>query len=199
MPCASLLFFSALAKQVLSYLVYHRTNNDQFLNDAWQFFFAILVVLSPNIAGSSSSNYDSALGSLSAQIGAITHPDSTSIYWNSGWYAPQYVQLELQVPSTITAVALRVAQLPDGVTHHQLFAGPSANPTTLVRDINGITYSNEWINITFSPPLTNIQYLLLSTISSPSWVAWGKFLVFGTWFSPTTTGKLNKSHIVKKQ
>lgn len=76
-------------------------------------------------------------------------------------------------------MALEVAQLPNGATHHQLFAGPSANPTTLVSDINGVTYSGEWINITYSPPLTNIQYLLLYTISSPSWVAWIKFLVFG--------------------
>ena len=160
-------------------------------------FPAILVVLSPNIAGGTASSYEYYRGSLSAQIGAITSPDSSEIYWNSGSFAPQYVQLQLQGPSTITAVALLVAQLPDGATHHQLFVGPSANPTTLASDMNGITNAGQWINITFNPPLTNVQYLRLSTISSPSFVAWLKFLVIGT-CCPPPTRKLNKSDIVKK-
>ena len=106
-------------------------------------------------------------------------PNPSPYFWNFGNFPPQYVQLQLPALYTITAVSLEVAQAPNGNTHHQLFLGPSANPTTLATDLNGYTYSGQWINTTYSPPLTGVSSLYLSTLSSPSWVAWGKFLVFG--------------------
>jgi len=94
-------------------------------------------------------------------------------------FAPQYVQLELPDEYNVTNVCLLVSQSPNGATHHQLFVGPSMNSTQLATDLNGTTYNGEWINITYNPPLNNVRFLYLETISSPSWVAWIKFLVYG--------------------
>jgi hypothetical protein len=143
------------------------------------FIFCIIVVALSSLATGSVASYYSAIGTLAAQMAALVDPNPNNLYYNSGGMAPQYVQLQLPAAYTINAVCLQVAQLPNGVTHHQLFAGPSVNPTTLVSDLNGYTYSSEWINITYNPPLTNVRFLLLNTLSSPSWVAWIKFLVFG--------------------
>jgi hypothetical protein len=140
--------------------------------------FAIVVALS-SLATGTASNFESSIGTLSAQIAAITDPNPNALYYNSGGDAPQYVQLQLPAASNITAVCLKVAQTPTGITHHQLFVGPSSNPTLLVSNLNGSTFNNEWINISYNPALTNVQFLLLNTLSSPSWVAWIKFLVYG--------------------
>lgn len=131
------------------------------------------------MASGSSPNFYSAIGSLAAQMAALVDPNPSPLYFNSGGFAPQYVELQLPSPYTITSVALQVAQLPNGITHHQLFVGPTSNPTLLASNINGFTSSGEWINLTYSPPLTNVRFLRLNTISSPSWVAWVKFLVYG--------------------
>ena len=131
------------------------------------------------MATGSAGSFYSAIGSLAAQMAALVDPNPSALYFNTGGFAPQYVELQLPSASTITSVALQVAQLPNGITQHQLFVGPTSNPTQLASSINGFTYSGQWINLTFSPPLTNVRFLRLSTISSPSWVAWVKFLVYG--------------------
>lgn len=111
-------------------------------------------------------------------MAALVDPNPTALYYNSGGYAPQYVELQLPGLYTVTTVCLEVAQLPNGNTHTQLYVGTTSNPTTLVSDLNGYTYSGQWINITYSPPLTNVRFLRLTTLVSPSWVAWIKFLVY---------------------
>lgn len=131
------------------------------------------------MATGSVANFYSAIGSLSAQMAALVDPNPSPLYYNSGGYAPQYIELQLPSAFTITSVSLQVAQLPNGITQHQLFVGPTSNPTQLASNINGFTYSGQWINLTYSPPLTNVRFLRLNTISSPSWVAWVKFLVYG--------------------
>ena len=142
------------------------------------FSFDIVIVLS-SLATGSVANYYSAIGTLSAQMAALVDPNPSALYYNSGGYAPQYIELQLPSTFTITSIALQVAQLPNGVTQHLLYVGPTTNPTLLVNNLNGFTYSGQWINLTYSPPLTNVRFLRLDTLSSPSWVAWVKFLVYG--------------------
>jgi hypothetical protein len=124
------------------------------------------------------SSYYLGGGSVAAQGDGLVdrQPNGASFITT---YAPQYVQLELPDVYNITEVCLLVCQNPNGPTHHQLFVGPSENSTILATDLNSTTYNGEWINITYSPPLSNVQFLRLETISSPSWVCWTKFLVDG--------------------
>lgn len=125
------------------------------------------------------------MGSLADQIAAVGDPKPSTTYFNSGGYAPQYLELELPCFYTVHNIFLQVAFLAQytptpniGHTIHKLYAGPTTIPTNLVATLDGNTTSNEWIHINFSPPLSNVRFLRLNTVSSPSWVAWKKFLIF---------------------
>lgn len=102
----------------------------------------------------------------------------TDNYWNSGGYAPQYLQLDLQRPQTVSHVFLQVNQTPNGPTYHSLLVGSHENALREVKTVTGNTIIYQWLNVTFSPPLENVRYLRVNTISSPSWIAWCKFLVY---------------------
>ena len=124
------------------------------------------------------SSYDSTLGTLAAQIAAITDPSSTATIFNTGTYAPGFVEIQLSGLYTVNIICLQVAQSPNGNTLHQIYVGTTTNPSTLVTTLNGYTSSGQWINLTYSPPLTNVRFLRVNTVTSPSWVAWVKFLVY---------------------
>lgn len=124
------------------------------------------------------SSFYSAIGTLAAQIAAITDPSSTATYFNTGSGAPGYVEIQLPGLYTVRNICLQVAQLPNGNTLHQIYVGTTTNPSTLVTTLNGYTSSGQWINLTYTPALTNVRFLRINTVSSPSWVAWVKFLVY---------------------
>ena len=118
-------------------------------------------------AGTDVAQYDSLVGR------------SQSTYWNSGGSAPQWVQLQLPGAYTISTICLWVAQLPNGNTIHQISVGPTAGSLSVVTTLNGYTYSGQWINITYNPWLSNVRFIRVDSLSSPSWIAWQKCLVYG--------------------
>ena len=99
--------------------------------------------------------------------------------WNSGGFAPKYVQLELPTTYNISNVLLKVSQSPNGVTRDELSTGATTSSLQVVRTLNSYTSAGQWINITFNPQLSGIRFLRVTTTSSPSWVAWHKFIVYG--------------------
>jgi len=124
------------------------------------------------------SSFYSTIGTLAAQIAAITDPSPSAVYFNTGNLAPGFVEIQLPGLYTVNIICLQVAQSPNGNTLHQIYVGTTTNPSTLVTTLNGYTSSGQWINLTYSPPLTNVRFLRVNTVTSPSWVAWVKFLVY---------------------
>ena len=113
------------------------------------------------------------------KIKDLLYPNrSSDNYWNSGGYAPQYILLELEREQTVSHIRLQVGQTPDGHTSHTLLVGRQANELKEVKAFAGFTKNYEWINLTFDPPLRNVRFLRLNTLSRPSWVAWLKILVY---------------------
>ncbi|CAF3950433.1 unnamed protein product [Rotaria sordida] len=121
-----------------------------------QLLHHVIVALS-SLATVGAGSFYSGAGTAAAQIAGLVDPQPSPTYYNSGGYAPQYVQLALPSTYTINIVCLQVAQSPNGVTHHQLLVGPTSNPTTLASDLNGYTYGD--INQRFYP----IGLCLIST------------------------------------
>lgn len=108
-----------------------------------------------------------------------------STFWTSSNFAPQWVELNVG-PSTVSKIRLLVDQSPAGQTTHRILAGPNPNPTNLVRTVSGNTSTNQWLEVDFSPHLTNVQYIRVLTTDSPSWVAWKEIEVYG---APATVGR----------
>jgi RHS repeat-associated protein len=105
---------------------------------------------------------------------------SLGTMWNSGGFAPQWIQLDLGQPSTISQIRLNVAQLPNGQTTHEIYGGTDPQALTLMRTISGATQDGQWLEPTFSPAVSNIRYLQIRTTASPSWVAWNEIEVYGS-------------------
>ncbi len=123
-------------------------------------------VAPPVITASASASYQNT--SPSNTIDA--NPASV---WNAGGSAPQWIELDLGAPQTIAALSLSVVQDPAGNTVHDIYAGSTPNPTTLVKEIASFTTDGQVLTPTFSPALTNVRYVRIVTTQSPSRVAWG--------------------------
>ena len=92
--------------------------------------------------------------------------------WISGGHAEQWIELDFGAQKTLSSMSLVVEQSPSGNTVHEIYAGTTPNPTTLVHTLSGFTQSADVLKATFSPALTNIRYVRVKTVASPSWVAW---------------------------
>jgi hypothetical protein len=124
--------------------------------------------------------YCTRYGSIVDQTNSLIDPDNSGLGWHSAAFAPQYIQLDLSEKYQISCVRLKVDMSPHGQTHHSLWAGDNLNQLRVVKELINETAPNRpWLNLTFNPPLDEVRYLRLTTTTSPSWIAWGKFLVYG--------------------
>src|SRR6266516_2436558 len=110
---------------------------------------------------------------------------SLSTMWNSGGYAPQWIQLDLGQLATVSQIRLNVAQLPDGQTTHEIYGETDPQALTLIRTPSGFTQSGQWLEPTFAPAINNTRYLKILTTASPSWVAWNEIEVYGSFNAST--------------
>ena len=108
----------------------------------------------------------------------LDRPGNPGTYYNSGSNAPQNIDLEFPGEYNISSICLQCAQSPNGITWHQLQVGSNSTSLVLAANISGFTSSGQWLNTTYSPPLTRVRFIRLITLVSPSWVAWSKFLVY---------------------
>jgi hypothetical protein len=104
--------------------------------------------------------------------------------WNSGDYAPQWLEIDLQRPATVTLVRLVVNQYPAGETVHQLWGGGPGEELRLLHEFRGLTDTNHVLAFQPETPLANLQTIRVRTTESPSWVAWNEVEVYGTHDDP---------------
>lgn len=103
-------------------------------------------------------------------------------YWNSGNYAPQWVEVDLQHTYLLSRVRFVVAQLPDGVTGHEIWASrwpmkADISRAFLVGSFNDSTEDREVLDFRLVHPAA-ARFVQIRTTQSPSWVAWMDVQVF---------------------
>jgi F5/8 type C domain/PASTA domain len=93
-------------------------------------------------------------------------------YWNSGDYAPQWITVDLEAPYPLSKIRADITQLPDGYTVHELWvAGPNPKDKfQLLQTFAGETKDLDILERAGPPQL--VEYILVETTQSPSWVAW---------------------------
>ncbi len=101
-------------------------------------------------------------------------------FWGAGDFAPQWIEVDLGAPATLTEVRLRVGQSPDGDTRHRILAGKTKDDLSEVHQFEQFTRDGEWLVFTPTLPLESVQFIRVETLASPSWVAWSEIQVFGT-------------------
>lgn len=104
-----------------------------------------------------------------------TDGDATT-QWSAGGPPPQWIQLDLGEETTVSKVRLNVSQTPPGLTSHQISGGPTPDQLKLIGTLDGATQDSQWLE--FNTPASNIRYLRITTVKSPSWVAWREIEVY---------------------
>ncbi|NCQ79423.1 MAG: hypothetical protein GPI99_15230 [Microcystis aeruginosa W13-15] len=105
-------------------------------------------------------------------------------YWNSGYYATKWIEVDLGQKYSLDSIKLLTAQGDQvGNTVHQIIVssqpiGWSADGASFVKTFNGYTYNAQWLQDNFSNS-TTARYIQVRTVASPSWVAWLEVEVYG--------------------
>lgn len=97
---------------------------------------------------------------------------SCSSSWNSGWFAPQYIEIDLLSNYTINNINIIFDMTPDGNVNHEILTSPDMVTWTIVEVITGFYVTEQIIERCYSSsPLTNVRGVRINSISSPSWIA----------------------------
>lgn len=108
---------------------------------------------------------------------AVDGNENTS--WGAGDFPPQWIEVDLGSPATVTSFRLLVTQSPNGNTIHRILVGSSASTLVEVHRFEQATATGLWLTYTPQSPLSNIRFVRIETISSPSWVGWLEIEVIG--------------------
>jgi hypothetical protein len=100
-------------------------------------------------------------------------------WWGSGGPPPQWIEIDLGGPRTVSLIRLVVSQSPPGHTVHQVLAGPAANRLQLLRTFSGDTEDSKVLEFKPTPPLEGVRFVRVVTTQSPSWVSWREIELIG--------------------
>lgn len=114
---------------------------------------------------------------------ASTGPDSAaSVFdhdlqtnWNSGAFAPGWIQLDLGAPVTISRVRLYTVQTPAGPTRHEILGGLTPDSLTSLGALEGNTADGQGLELQVK---AQARYVRVVTVKSPSWVGWREIEVY---------------------
>ena len=105
--------------------------------------------------------------------------DGGALQWGAGQEPPQWIQIDLGRPQTISRILLVVAQFPAGETVHQIWGRGPDESLRLLHEFRGTTAEGDILEFVPELALDNIQYLRIVTTQSPSWVALQEIEVYG--------------------
>ena len=100
----------------------------------------------------------------------------TGLWWGSN-YAPQWIEIDLGHPVTVRRIELVVAQYPAGNTIHVIRGRMSNGRLKLLKVVAGYTTDNEVIKMKPKYAWRGITAVRVTTLESPSWVAWKEIRV----------------------
>lgn len=105
--------------------------------------------------------------------------DNFETWWGAGANAPQWIEIELYEPVTISRIRLIPSQSPSGLTVHEVWVKTAtAEEYYLVGICAGTT--RDGLAIDIRPALIEeVRFVRIVTTDSPSWVGWREIQVFG--------------------
>ncbi|MHB8792726.1 MAG: discoidin domain-containing protein, partial [Thermoleophilia bacterium] len=153
------------------------------------------VMLSRNVSVTSSGSYLNFTPQLAVDGNLGTR-------WNSGGFAPQSITLNLGKPQTVSTIRMLTNQSTNGTTDNRIYVKKNASDAyTHVKSFKMVTFDNNWITYVPGLPLNDVQYIKISSIESPSWIAWREIEAYGPDVAPPLisniipTGTISTSEI----
>jgi preprotein translocase subunit Sec61beta len=117
--------------------------------------------------------------SLPDQPPSLAVDEDAATQWGAGLHPPQWIEIDLGSPTDIARILLTSAQFPDGPTVHQIWVRGPSDSLRQVSEFRGATHDSQVLEFAPSTPLSNVQFLRILTITSPSWVAWKEVEIYG--------------------
>jgi HEAT repeat protein len=98
--------------------------------------------------------------------------------WNSGGFAPKWIEADLGEAVRLARIRLTVGQSPEGPTVHEIWIsdepiGEDRSAARLVHTFRGNTKNADQLGFDFSNR-TSARYVQILTTQSPSWVSWSE-------------------------
>jgi dipeptidyl aminopeptidase/acylaminoacyl peptidase len=107
---------------------------------------------------------------------AVDGLGTTGLWWGS-YYAPQWIEVDLGRPTTVRRIELVVAQTPAGDTIHVIRGRDAQGNLHLLKVLARYTADNMILRVKPKRPWRGITAVRVSTVESPSWVAWKEIRV----------------------
>jgi hypothetical protein len=110
---------------------------------------------------------------------AAVSDSSADNVWNAGNVGPQWIELDLGGPKSISKIRLQVCQYPPSVTNHILKSSSSdAPPFETFGAFNGYTSDSQWLEIVPATSPTTARKIRITTTSVASWICWREIEVY---------------------
>ena len=97
--------------------------------------------------------------------------------WHAAFGLPQWIEIGLDGPSTVTSVVLFIAQSRDGPTRHMFQVTVSGRAPQVVGIVDRRTTDGEKISFRPVTPIANVERIRIETMASPSNVGWYEVIV----------------------
>jgi len=97
---------------------------------------------------------------------------------------PQWIEIDLGAPITVATLRLLVWQATPGNTLHRVTGGGTSGTETLLAEFRGPTRDGEWLTQALTTPRAGIRYVRVTTLESPSIVAWREIQVLAPGATP---------------
>lgn len=96
-----------------------------------------------------------------------------STVWGAGDFAPNWIEIDLGQPYTISEIRLRLSQSPAGRTIHSVSVrGPRrGDPWIMLHTFDGETRDLDQLAYALPEPMGGIQFVRAEVTLSPSWIA----------------------------
>jgi hypothetical protein len=93
--------------------------------------------------------------------------------WSAGDHPlPGWIQVDFGTARTISAVRLLAYQDRAGQTEHRVTGWTATGAEVLLAEFRGSTHDGQWLTKTLAAPAPDIRYVRITTLRSPSSVAW---------------------------
>jgi F5/8 type C domain-containing protein len=97
--------------------------------------------------------------------------------WHAAFGVPQWIEIGLDGPTTVTSVELLIAQAENGPTRHMILVAVTGQALQVVGVVDRQTTDGEAIRFAPEAPIENVERIRIETMASPSNAGWYEVIV----------------------
>ena len=128
-----------------------------------------------------------AVSSRSRSATPLAVDGSYATAWNAGDFPPQWIEVDLKAPVAVARLRLVTAQTPSGSATHRVYGRVPAGDMRLLHEFAGYTADGDALEHSPQSPWSDVRFIRVETVASPSWVAWREVTAYVAGPTPTTT------------